>query len=889
MKAIRIITTMLFVSLTTSFALADTFTPVATDKFMMLLNSLFGQLGAFGAASSDPMVGMIKIINAISLSLAGLLVGYLILSSVAGTAHDGEVLGKKHSSLWLPIKFCLATALIIPVFNGYASIQILVGKVVVMGVGMADKASSEMMGKQNLSQIASASLTQPEPKNFAYNLFASYACLNALKKYTGETSILFGKPEFGLTKEDGIKTTVYYLGNKNGGGGIEKDACGKIEISKFLVPANEKGSGFTSSAEAMASMQAISQANLAQASKLMTKMDELASKVVETEKAINPQQIEDAIGEYRKGVNEVASKQVLALDKFADLKKNIDQDGFIFLGAYYNKMSKLIDLTNSSIANVPVASGVTNFPAENLKDRWEVIFKAVEQTVDLSGSGVINYGVGNEEGGTNDSWLSIIKRQIKGGFDPTVILKKIFTSSATLAFDEKENMLMKVQRIGGWAMTIASAGFVGVGVASSTIGNAPGIGLFLCSAMLMIVTPLWIFGFTCLYLIPMIPTFIWIGCIVSYLMVVVQSMLGSSLWVVSMLCEGHEIMGQGQNAFKQLITLLLKPLLMVSAFFASVVLLQVFGTLINTTFVDMWNLSQTDSGFLQYLGGMFAMPFVYVIVATTIIKTFFSAIHTIPDEIMQLLGGVGGSLGGHAKEISGAVGGAGAVAGVAIAAKGLTNAVSSKMSNDRLAKQIKDNNNNNGDKDMTSKNSQINTQEAKDEIIGSSKGFDSVKKNVALDKASDMLGGQGSDGANEFLNNMKKLKADRPELGFDKSVNSALNKQINGKFGSGVGRFVGQSGNGYTTPEARQALNLVKNASDKLDLEMGLPEWEVKSKLASAVSSATKQFDSNEESTKNGGSLGVNDFFVKEINNQLPDDLKFPEPIIEEKEKLDNQ
>lgn len=879
MKAIKIIITVLFVSLATNLALADTFTPVATDKFMMLLNSLFGQLGAFGAQSSDPMIGMIKIINSIALTLSGSLAGYIILASTAGTAHDGEVMGKKYSSLWMPIKFCVATGLIVPVLNGYAPIQMVVGKFVTMGIGMADTASSSLMGQQNLSQIASASLTQPEPKNFAYNMFASYACLNALQKYANETKILFGSPDFGVTTEQGLKSTIYYFGNKNGGGGIDKDACGKVEVSKFSTVPGEKG-GFMDSSKALASVQAISQANMAQATALMTKMNSLAVKVVDTNQAINPQEIENAIGEYRKNINDIASKQVLSMDQFADLKKNIDQDGFIFLGAYYNKITKMVDLTNSAIANVPVASGVTNFPVENLKDRWEPIFKAVSKTVELSGAGVVNYGVGNEEGGSNDSWLSIIKKQITGGFDPTVILKKMFTSTANFAFNKDENMLMKVQRIGGWSMSIASAGFVGVGVASSTIGNAPGIGMFLCSAMLMIVTPLWIFGFTCLYLIPQIPNLIWIGCIVSYLMVIVQSMLGSSLWVVAMLCEGHEIMGQGQNAFKQMVTILLKPLLMVAGFCASIVLLQVFGQLINTTFVDMWNLSQADSGFLVYLGSIFAMPFVYVIVATTIIKTFFGAIHTIPDEIMNLIGGHGGASGGHAKEMSGAVGGAGAVAGVAIASKGLTNAVQTKMNNDRLANKIKEKGN--GDMNNNSKNSQINTEEMKSEIVGgSSGGFNAVSKQHAIDKASDVLGGEKSERGSNFIQSLNKLSKDRPELTFDKAVNSAMNKQINNEFGSGVGRFVGQSGNGYTTPEAKQVFDLVRKASDKLDLEMGMPEWEVKAKLSSAVAQSTKNYESSEESTKNGGVMGMNDFFVREINSNLPEDIKFPEPTSE--------
>jgi conjugal transfer/type IV secretion protein DotA/TraY len=901
MKAIKIIISMLLMALVSQSAFADSFTPVATDKFMIMLNSLFGQLGSFGSAGNDPMIGMISTIIAISLTLAGALAGYLILAATLGTAHDGEMLGKKFSSVWTPIRFSVATALIVPVFNGYAVIHKIVGAIIVMGIGMADYGASHFMSQQNLTTIASASLAQPEPKNLAYNLFSSYACLNTLKKYSkGGSSILYGETDFGLTKEDGLKTTTYLFGNKSGSGNITPDACGKLEISKWQVPPIETNKGLAATlidaSDATARMLVISQTNQAQAGILMTKMDKLASTLVDKEVAVNPKEIEDAIGVYQQAVSKTASEQVLAMDQFSKLKKSVDQDGFIFLGAYYNKISKLIDLANSSIANVPVASGVTNFPVDSLKDRWSTVFKAVAKTVDLSGSGVVNYGIGNEEGGSNDSWMSVIKKSLSNGFDLTVVLKKIFTSSSHLVFNENENMMMKVQRIGGWTMGVASAGFVGVGVASSTIGNAPGIGMFLCSSMLMIVTPLWIFGFTCLYLIPQIPNFIWIGCVVSYLLVCVQSIVGSSLWVVSMLCEGHDIMGQSQNAFKQLITLMLKPLLMVVGFSASVVILQILGTLINSTFVDSWNLSQSDSGFLTYLGGMFAMPFVYVIFAITIIKTCFGVIHTLPDDIMQLIGGVGGSSGGHAKEMSGAVAGGGAIAGIAMGAKGLTNGVQSNMNNrsggaggfgggsgggisgsgsknfepyvpakpyhgyvlETNAPSVEpDSSSSSKDSSSSSKISSnkeagyqqpkpsfdhVDETAAKESILEGKNGFQLEKDSSHLNNAMGNIGASGSSARKEMMGRAVKNISNHPEKNLHKNINSAMNSTLNNELGTGVGMFVAKSGGGYTTKEAKATIGMFRDTAAKLK-ESGMSDDDVKMKIGESVQATYKESD----------------------------------------------
>ncbi|MDV6321182.1 hypothetical protein, partial [Chromohalobacter sp. HP20-39] len=90
--------------------------------------------------------------------------------------------------------------------------------------------------------------------------------------------------------------------------------------------------------------------------------------------------------------------------------------GFIFLGAYYQKISKLMDLTNSAIANVPVASGVSHFDRYPLHDEWSKALNNIGKVVDLSSAGVVNYGVGDETGGSNESWWDTIKHSVKEGF-----------------------------------------------------------------------------------------------------------------------------------------------------------------------------------------------------------------------------------------------------------------------------------------------------------------------------------------------------------------------------------------------------------------------------------------------------------------------------------------
>ena len=64
---------------------------------------------------------------------------YTLLVSTMNTAHQGEMLGKQWSSIWIPVRATMGLALLIPKASGYCLMQIFVMWVVVQGVGAADK------------------------------------------------------------------------------------------------------------------------------------------------------------------------------------------------------------------------------------------------------------------------------------------------------------------------------------------------------------------------------------------------------------------------------------------------------------------------------------------------------------------------------------------------------------------------------------------------------------------------------------------------------------------------------------------------------------------------------------------------------------------------------
>lgn len=70
--------------------------------------------------------------------ISGALAAYTLIAGTMQTAHDGEMLGKRWSSMWLPIRVTLGTAAVVPAV-GYCVAQMFAAWMVIQGIGMADQ------------------------------------------------------------------------------------------------------------------------------------------------------------------------------------------------------------------------------------------------------------------------------------------------------------------------------------------------------------------------------------------------------------------------------------------------------------------------------------------------------------------------------------------------------------------------------------------------------------------------------------------------------------------------------------------------------------------------------------------------------------------------------
>ena len=133
----------LLLLLISPMAWADTpsiFTVPNLDQSILYLSEIFGQVGSvIGGATNGPLERVILLFNNVALVIGGAIIIYAIAVSTINTAHDGELLGKKWSSVWIPLRAAIGFAMLLPIkAGGYAIIQVMIMWVVVQGIGAAD-------------------------------------------------------------------------------------------------------------------------------------------------------------------------------------------------------------------------------------------------------------------------------------------------------------------------------------------------------------------------------------------------------------------------------------------------------------------------------------------------------------------------------------------------------------------------------------------------------------------------------------------------------------------------------------------------------------------------------------------------------------------------------
>ncbi len=191
---------------------ASLFTLAKNDQSIRYLEMIFGKMNGLLSSSDVTTVPVIlaKIFgtfNKTMLCLAVIVVMYTVIMSIVNTAHQGEFLGKKLDSLWVPIRSIVGIIVIIPTKSGYSIIQLIMMWTVVQGIGAADQVwNTALVYMDNITGVPVALAPNKSTfTNFGSQIQNKAVCL--YKRYQqdgGSTS--FNDPD--ITLDSGGNTAL---------------------------------------------------------------------------------------------------------------------------------------------------------------------------------------------------------------------------------------------------------------------------------------------------------------------------------------------------------------------------------------------------------------------------------------------------------------------------------------------------------------------------------------------------------------------------------------------------------------------------------------------------------------------------------------------------------
>ncbi len=657
--------------------------PAGDVSIKLFLSQLFGSAlpGALGAGGQDPLGAMFGIFNGGMLIVGGIIAAYTLVVGTMQTAHDGEMLGKQWSSLWVPIRTVLGIGMVVPLGNGYCVAQYLVMWLTVQSVGLADSLWTVFVNDYLKQAAVNVSAPNPNLRELASNALLIQVCMKSSNKLLQDeaTNPLF----FGTTTK--VTEITPSLGGAVGAAAASKltlglvgpatygteygltsltnsDMCGSITrvadlnnaaAASMLAIGAGAGGGLgllgVSFMDAPLDVAPIYAAHRTARDAMMTEYDALAQQIVDQQNP-SPGAFDTAIVNYVNSVKSEALNTAGAGDAALDtIANNASENGWMLAGAWYAKIASITNKINTAIRSVETS--MVN--KEEILDNSSLSGEYVLRDIEAAATYINQSEYAKVLGGAVD--LGITK-QVKadgqtGGVTQKLVQKilKEFTDVdiARLANDPRHPLIV-VQEMGESILSWISIGVVGMMV----ISVVPGVGALVAPILGLIVFAAWASAVIMAIYTPLLPFVIFLGAVVGWMILVIEAMIAAPIWAVMHLSpSGNDFMGNAKSGYTLLLSLLLRPALIVIGFAAAVIIAYPIGYLLNAVFFDAFFLSMGESGTMKGLFTTIAAMVVYASLILSLLHRAFSLIHVVPDQILRWFGAGDSTIGKHASEM----------------------------------------------------------------------------------------------------------------------------------------------------------------------------------------------------------------------------------------------
>lgn len=689
----------------------DIFTGTGDEGSNRLLNMIFGPL--FPGPNDETIISaLITNFNVLFLALGMALLVYHLIAGVTQTAHDGEFLGKRSSSIWAPIRMVVAAGLLIPLPTGYNGVQHLVAYAAKSGTAAASFFWGQTADKVIAQRINVAGIDfNSNDTNLIAGLWKLELCRatynGAIQKAGG------GLPEVGFqgtlrsSTVNGRSTTnveyTYKAGNFASCGSIIMPAE-TLAFSRFSEGDPGRGS-YDEYRNAMGQAVIDRQMSItgvadrvAEALDDRTAVPELRSLQSddigpwrEAHSAILRSIIggDNAANELRRIVSESGEISFTPLGSQeapnVQLATSMKDDGWTQAGFYYQTIARLSGDTASIARAVPTIEFGNLITASSDPDgRAAAAFKRSNGWF----GGLFSGGTSDSERMLEDltklyaeslEWFynsaeeegiqNITRDRVNVG-DQISDLPAFLPSAGNLwealdILDPSEGAgtdpLVAVIQIGQIVSNLMAA-IVGLVSAAAGIPVVGGIAVAFATLAGWLISGLGGLASFMAFALPMLPTIIWVLAILSFLLLVVQGVFAGPLWAIAHLSlEGEGLGGQGaRRGYLMLLSILITPMLMVFGLLVGMTLFRIVGTLFNSgihlALTGAQALGSDANMGLEWYFGLFTVFVLVVVAYVVMIERTMSATTWLPNAVMNVLDAWVGGIGVSEQDVSSGVG-----------------------------------------------------------------------------------------------------------------------------------------------------------------------------------------------------------------------------------------
>ena len=674
MKAKRVYVTagllLLLASYVSGAIAADSYAmPTGEAAVNNVLTPIFGGILGGDASGGGALGSLFGKLNAAILLIGGLLTGYGILAGTAQTAHDGEMLGRQWSSLWVPIRLALGVAMIVPTPTGYCGAQMMVAFIGQQGVAAASGAWADFAKSDLMPKPAAYTPTDvPGVRALALGLLDAAVCARAYDRLAQQAEADtnpsgYDGERIGTTE---IEPGHFVYGTSQSGVAI----CGGYALNQAALQADESGVGSVH-ATATGRLTARMAALAATLSDLTVPIDQTATNA----------EIAAAVKEYENTIKAAATASVAAVTAVRTATAQSGSvGGWIMTGAYYNTNRTAVSSAAAGVAATPAATK-GNLAGVNpiAKDAVAAVMARADAATGGANDLLKGPSIWDRIKGAGSKLADVGSQVLAGDVGPGMLFSYIgqaFTNFVKTLADVRNaqgDALDNLHQLGEAAMAASIVGFglaVGIGILSTTGG------LILAG----ISTALFSFGAVNGVYLPMVPTILWMAAVIGWFTLFLECMVAAPIWALMHLqMDGNGIAGRGASGYGIILSLALRPILMTIGFAAAMgsatPLIKIFNTMF---FAAVANNFDDPNGILLQI----AMFCVYVVAMVAIVHKLFALIHIIPEIVMRWIGGAGGDSHGSSSAehigrqthagMTGALGGIAGAAAINSAQRGMS-------------------------------------------------------------------------------------------------------------------------------------------------------------------------------------------------------------------------